>query len=144
VLPGTVAVVVPALLVGDAEVAGWRAAAGGVVLACGLGLFAWTVSLFVRIGRGTLAPWDPTRRLVIAGPYRYVRNPMITAVLFVLVGEALLFESVAIAVWAALFVAVNTLWFLVYEEPDLQERFGEEYREYRRRVPRWLPRFRRR
>ena len=144
VLPGTVTVVVPALLVDDADLSLVRAATGGLVVAAGLTLFAWTLSLFVRIGRGTLAPWDPTRRLVVAGPYRHVRNPMITAVLAVLVGEAVLFGSAAIAVWSAVVFAVNWLWFVLHEEPGLERRFGEEYRAYRRAVPRWLPRFRRR
>jgi len=143
VLPGTVSVVVPALLVDEVDVSWIRGVAGVLLIACGLALFAWTVSLFVRIGRGTLAPWDPTRRLVAAGPYRYVRNPMITAVLTVLVGEAVLFASAALAVWCALFFAINSLWFVLYEEPGLERRFGADYREYRRRVPRWLPRFRR-
>jgi len=143
VLPGTVTVVVPALLVDEVDVSWIRGVAGVLLIACGLALFAWTVSLFVRIGRGTLAPWDPTRRLVAAGPYRYVRNPMITAVLTVLVGEAVLFASAALAVWCALFFAINSLWFVLYEEPGLERRFGADYREYRRRVPRWLPRFRR-
>ena len=142
-LPGTVSVVVPALLVDEVDVSWIRGVAGVLLIACGLALFAWTVSLFVRIGRGTLAPWDPTRRLVAAGPYRYVRNPMITAVLTVLVGEAVLFASAALAVWCALFFAINSLWFVLYEEPGLERRFGADYREYRRRVPRWLPRFRR-
>lgn len=142
-LPGTVTVVVPALLVDEVDVSWIRGVAGVLLIACGLALFAWTVSLFVRIGRGTLAPWDPTRRLVAAGPYRYVRNPMITAVLTVLVGEAVLFASAALAVWCALFFAINSLWFVLYEEPGLERRFGADYREYRRRVPRWLPRFRR-
>jgi protein-S-isoprenylcysteine O-methyltransferase Ste14 len=68
---------------------------------------------------------------------------MITAVLAVLVGEAALFGSVALAVWAAVVFAVNWLWFVLHEEPGLERRFGDEYRDYRRRVPRWLPRFRR-
>ena len=67
----------------------------------GFALWVWTVRLFARIGRGTLAPWDPTERLVVEGPYAHVRNPMITGVLAVLLGEALIFGSTAIAIWAA-------------------------------------------
>jgi protein-S-isoprenylcysteine O-methyltransferase Ste14 len=89
-LPGAVAVVAPGLLVwGYGVNFGWWSAIGALVLVAGLALFAWTVALFVQIGRGTLAPWDATRRLVVEGPYRYVRNPMITAVLTILLGEAL-------------------------------------------------------
>jgi protein-S-isoprenylcysteine O-methyltransferase Ste14 len=150
-LPGTVSLAVPAviLIVGDGPSIGWRldgaAAALPVLLglgliAAGLSLWIWTVRLLARIGRGTLAPWDPTRRLVVAGPYRYVRNPMISAVLCVLLGEATLFGSPALLVWFGAFFAINWVGFAVYEEPGLVRRFGDEYREYRRNVPRWLPR----
>jgi len=118
-----------------------RRAAVGVPLVCaGLALWLWTVRLFARIGRGTLAPWDPTERLVVEGPYAHVRNPMITAVLAVLVGEALVFGSTAIAIWAAAFAVVNHVFFLAYEEPSVERRFGDEYRRYKRNVPRWIPR----
>jgi protein-S-isoprenylcysteine O-methyltransferase Ste14 len=103
-LPGVVTLVVPAaiLVALDAPDVGWgldgAAAALPVLLGLGLigagvALWTWTVRLFARIGKGTLAPWDPTQRLVVAGPYRHVRNPMITAVLSVLLGEAALFGS---------------------------------------------------
>src|SRR5262245_47097586 len=74
-------------------------AGGGVVFVVGFSLFAWCVSLFARVGQGTLAPWDPTRRLVALGPYRYVRNPMITGVLTMLIGESLFFGSLTLAYW---------------------------------------------
>ena len=137
-LPGTVTIVVPALLVDDADVT-WLAIPGAALIAAGLAMWAWTVRLFAQIGKGTLAPWDPTQHLVVAGPYRLVRNPMITAVLAVLAGEALLFGSWAIAIWAAVFFIVNWAWFVGVEEPGLEERFGDEYRAYKRDVPRWLP-----
>ena len=134
--------VVPAVLLatgeGDFDL---RRAGVGVPLVCaGLALWLWTVRLFARIGRGTLAPWDPTERLVVEGPYAHVRNPMITAVLAVLVGEALVFGSTAIAIWAAAFAVVNHVFFLAYEEPSVERRFGDEYRRYKRNVPRWIPR----
>lgn len=138
-LPFLAVVVVP-LLIADLEPGPAPAAvAGALLIAFGLSLFVWTVTLFARIGRGTLAPWDPTRRLVVAGPYRYVRNPMITAVGTILLGEAALLASPAVLVWAAAFFAVNSIWFVLVEEPGLRERFGEEYAEYARRTPRWLP-----
>jgi len=141
-LPGTVTIVVPAviLLTGDGPVFRWWGVVVGVpLIAVGLVLWAWTVRLFARIGEGTLAPWDPTQHLVAEGPYRVVRNPMITAVLAVLLGEAALFGSLALLIWAAGFFVANHAWFLVYEEPGLEERFGEEYRAYKAEVPRWLP-----
>jgi protein-S-isoprenylcysteine O-methyltransferase Ste14 len=113
---------------------------GAALIVCGLALWAWTVRLFARIGRGTLAPWDPTRRLVVEGPYAYVRNPMITAVLAMLLGEAVLLGSPAVVTWFAVFLAINAVYFPLVEEPGLERRFGEEYREYKRHVPRWIPR----
>jgi protein-S-isoprenylcysteine O-methyltransferase Ste14 len=110
------------------------------LIGAGVALWTWTVRLFARIGKGTLAPWDPTQRLVVAGPYRHVRNPMITAVLSVLLGEAALFGSPVLLAWFGAFFAINWVGFLVYEEPGLERRFGEEYSEYKRHVPRWLPR----
>lgn len=115
-------------------------AGGALLLLGGVALFAWCVALFARVGKGTLAPWDPTRRLVVTGPYRHSRNPMITAVATVLAGEALVARSPRLVAWLALFVLVNQLYFMLVEEPGLADRFGEEYRRYRRAVPRWLPR----
>ena len=114
--------------------------AGAALIATGLALMHRTISLFARAGEGTLAPWDPTRRLVVRGPYGYVRNPMITGVLCILLGETALFGSIGILVWAVLFVAINAVWFPLVEEPGLRQRFGEEYETYRRQVPRWIPR----
>src|SRR4051794_1718316 len=112
--------------------------AGALLLLAGFGLFAWCVALFGRVGQGTLAPWDPTQRLVAVGPYRYMRNPMITGVLSMIAGEALLLGSRAVAVWGATFLVINQVYFLVLEEPGLERRFGDGYRHYRTAVPRWL------
>ena len=103
-------------------------------------LWAWCVWLFARVGRGTLAPWDPTRRLVAIGPYRYVRNPMISGVLAMLLAAALFFGSVALLGWTAAFWLICHVYFLASEEPGLRRRFGEDYRRYAANVPRWLPR----
>ena len=141
-LPGTVTIVVPAvvLLTGDGPVFRWWGLVVGVpLITVGVALWAWTVRLFARVGEGTLAPWDPTQHLVAEGPYRVVRNPMITAVLAVLLGEAALFGSLALLIWAAGFFVANHAWFVVVEEPGLEQRFGDEYRAYKADVPRWLP-----
>ncbi len=114
--------------------------AGGLLVIGGVVLFSWCVTLFARIGRGTLAPWDPTKELVTTGPYRYVRNPMISGVAAILLGEALVFRSVPLAGWFLIFVMVNHLYFLISEEPGLERRFGASYDDYRQRVPRWIPR----
>jgi protein-S-isoprenylcysteine O-methyltransferase Ste14 len=116
---------------------------GAAVFAAGLFLFIWSVTLFARVGQGTLAPWDPTRRLVAVGPYRYVRNPMISAVAAMLLAEAVFFGSAILGSWCILFVVVNQVYFLRSEEPGLERRFGAAYNQYRREVPRWLPRRRR-
>ena len=149
-LPGMVAVVIPAAIVAVAGTAvGWGlegawavlpVAAGALLTAAGAALWYVTVRLFAGEGEGTLAPWDPTRKLVVRGPYRYVRNPMITGVLLVLLGEAALLGSVGILAWAAVFFTVNAIWFPLVEEPGLVRRFGGDYDEYGRNVPRWLPR----
>ena len=143
-LPGTVALVIPALIVwlGGADIEPVTGAIGALLIGIGLALVAWTVWLFARVGRGTLAPWDPTSRLVVAGPYRHVRNPMITGVGTILAGQALLFRSWGIAIALAVFALVNAIYFPLVEEPGLRRRFGAEYEEYCARVPRWLPRVR--
>lgn len=112
---------------------------GGVLLALGLSLFFYTVFLFNFIAKGTLAPWSPKEKLVIQGPYRYCRNPMITGVLLILIGEALIFHSTGILIWALTFFGINTLYFIFFEEPELSEKFGEGYQEYKQQVPRWIP-----
>ena len=108
----------------------------------GLTLFISSLRRFADDGKGTLAPWDPPRRLVINGPYRYVRNPMISGVVLLLVGEALLLRSLPLAVWAAAFAALNAVYLPFVEEPMLRARFGESYATYCANVPRLIPRLR--
>lgn len=115
---------------------------GAVFFLAGFALFVWCLGLFARVGQGTLAPWDPTRKLVAVGPYAYVRNPMITSVLTMLLGEALFLGSTVVAGWALVFFAINHAYFILSEEAGLEHRFGESYREYKNRVPRWIPRLR--
>jgi protein-S-isoprenylcysteine O-methyltransferase Ste14 len=142
ILPITALVLVPLWIQPDWHAAASPQFAGGLVLMlAGLVVMAVTVASFIRIGRGTLAPWSPTSRLVIVGMYAYVRNPMILGVLGVLLGEALAFNSCRILAWALAFFAINTLYFHFLEEPGLEKRFGEEYRRYKQHVPRWIPRF---
>ncbi len=151
-LPFLAAAVIPWLLLtfvgasdhqwSDAVIAWLPRTIGVVLFLAGFLLFSWCLSLFYRIGKGTLAPWDPTQNLVAVGPYRFVRNPMITGVASMLVGEALFWGSSRIGFWASLFVAINHVYFVVAEEPGLEKRFGEGYRIYKSKVPRWLPRLR--
>jgi protein-S-isoprenylcysteine O-methyltransferase Ste14 len=115
---------------------------GVLIFAAGFGLFVATVFLFATRGRGTLAPWDPPSRLVIFGPYRYVRNPMIAGVILVIVAESLVFRSLSLAEWAAAFLVLNAIYFPLIEEPGLERRFGDAYRQYKRHVRRFIPRVR--
>src|SRR6476620_1155023 len=97
--------------------------AGSILVLIGLMIMVVCISAFIRIGRGTLAPWSPTKKLVITGLYRYVRNPMIFGVLIALIGEAFGLRSLNILIWAASFFIINTVYFIVYEEPNLEDRF---------------------
>ncbi|HJL73185.1 MAG TPA: isoprenylcysteine carboxylmethyltransferase family protein [Nitrospinaceae bacterium] len=116
------------------------AISGGVLVACGLVICWVTVSLFTDHGEGTPAPFAPPKKLVVIGFYRYMRNPMMTGVWCVLTGEAIFFKSPGIALWFMIFFAGCMALIPLWEEPDLEKRFGESYREYKKKVPRWIPR----
>jgi protein-S-isoprenylcysteine O-methyltransferase Ste14 len=141
-VPGTVAGLVPYLLA-PLPPRPWRGApwfAGLLVVAVGLALFLECVWQFGWRGRGTPLVVDPPVKLVAAGPYRWVRNPMYWGVLLILVGEALLYRSWAVALYACAFLLVVHLFVVLYEERTLARRFGDSYLEYRRAVHRWIPR----
>ena len=113
---------------------------GGILVIVGLYIIWITVSLFTDHGKGTPAPYSPPKILVAIGIYRYVRNPMMIGVWCVLVGEANLFMSGGILIWFLIFFIGSILFVTLWEEGDLERRFGESYREYKRKVPRWIPR----
>lgn len=113
---------------------------GVLLIIAGAFLLARCIQLFDRIGKGTLAPWNATQRMVITGPYRYVRNPMISGVLAVLLGESLFFQSPSLLLWFLVFLIGNHIYFIKSEEPGLEARFGHEFVVYKRNVPRWIPR----
>ncbi len=152
ILPGTALVFVPAAILWATAGSAWAAAPASyrdwefwlalLLLLPGLVLAAWTVRLFLSKGEGTPAPWDPPRKLVVRGPYRHVRNPMITGVLVMLLAEAVWFRSGLLAAWMALFFLANAVYFRLSEETGLERRFGEDYRLYKAQVPRWIPRLR--
>jgi len=153
ILPGTVLVFIPTAILLLVDGTGFAADfqtpaevtfyAAGMLLAAGGYLSIKTVGLFTAFGEGTPAPWDPPQKLVILGPYRYVRNPMITGVILALLGECILFNSWLIFLWTLVFLAGNMMYMPLVEEKGLAARFGDPYREYRDRVPRWVPRFER-
>jgi len=151
ILPGTALVYVPALLVWLTRGTGFAAhyppgstlqwLAALPFAAAGLALMIWTMQLFAsQGGGGTPAPWQPVENFIVSGPYRHVRNPMIIGVNLFLTAEALLLGSWPIFAWMVAFVIVNTIYFALSEEPQLEKRFGQPYADYKRNVPRWLPR----
>ena len=152
ILPGTALVFVPGLLLWLTHEGPYGATPAGpgsarfwigiALAAVGLALAAWTVRLFLRVGQGTPAPWDPPKRLVVRGPYRHVRNPMISSVLMMLGAEALVLASWPVAAWMLAFFLINAIYFPLSEEKGLEKRFGEDYRIYRKNVRRWIPRLR--
>jgi protein-S-isoprenylcysteine O-methyltransferase Ste14 len=116
-------------------VAAWEAVP---VIAAGTALYVWCVWNFASVGRGTPGPWDAPSRVVAAGPYRWVRNPIYLAALLVVLGQAWLFLSLPLLAYAAAMAIVFHLFVIGYEERTLGHRFGPDYLEYRRTVPRWL------
>ncbi|MEA2604806.1 MAG: hypothetical protein QOF89_5798 [Acidobacteriota bacterium] len=147
-LPATVTLVVPAFILSgrSADPVAWvpanplSLAAGVGVIGCGLALVFVTIRQFATVGHGTLAPWDPPKHLVVEGVYRHVRNPMISGVVLILIGEVLIFRSAGLFRWALGFLVVNLTYIPLLEEPVLERRFGDEYRQYKQHVPRWIPR----
>jgi len=117
-------------------------AVGALLLLLGLALFASSFYQIVTRERGPLAPWDPPSRLVVRGAYRFVRNPMISGVTLILFGEALVLQSVPHGIWAVAFLLLTIIYVSFLDEPQLEARFGDEYRRYRRHVSRFLPRLR--
>lgn len=116
-----------------------RTAGGGALFVAGIGLWAVCLDHFVRLGRGTPFPLDAPRGLVTTGPFGVIRNPIMAAELAVIWGEALYFSALGVALYALLATLAGHLVVTRIEEPELCERFGEEYNAYHLRVPRWLP-----
>jgi protein-S-isoprenylcysteine O-methyltransferase Ste14 len=143
-LPFMVIVVIPLLILSRTGFLTRISVASFIVglgfIALGLTLMYHTISLFVTVGKGTLAPWMPTERLVVRGIYRHVRNPMITGVLCVLLGEVRLFTSYPLLLWLLCFLLLNMIYIPFFEEPGLERRFGDDYKLYKENVPRWIPR----
>jgi protein-S-isoprenylcysteine O-methyltransferase Ste14 len=141
ILPVTILIIVPLAIESNISIKHISALLLGLlIIAAGLHIMIKTISVFIKTGKGTLAPWSPTKKLITDGLYRFVRNPMILGVLIVLTGESISVLSLNIFVWTLIFFIVNNIWFLLYEEPGLQKKFGKEYIEYKKNVPRWIPR----
>ena len=114
ILPITVLILVPLYIETNISIHNIPALLTGLFIMCmGLYIMTMTISTFIRIGKGTLAPWSPTRKLVIGGMYGHVRNPMIMGVLIVLIGESIAILSMNIFIWAVIFFIINNLFFYV-------------------------------
>jgi protein-S-isoprenylcysteine O-methyltransferase Ste14 len=141
VAPGTVAVLMPLLIAGDEPSAtGGALAVALVLLGLGASIYAWCVWDFASYGRGTPAPIDAPKRLVIRGLYRFTRNPMYLGVLTVILGWAVFFEAASVACYAVIVSACFHTFIRLYEEPHLTREFGGQYSAYTAQVGRWLPR----
>ena len=112
---------------------------GMIIGVAGAAVALWCIFTFASIGRGTPAPFDPPRRLVIQGPYHFVRNPMYIGAGLALASAALFYESLPLLGYTGLFFLVTHLFVVWYEEPTLQQTFGQEYEVYCRQVKRWWP-----
>lgn len=115
---------------------------GLLCIGFGAALLAACILEFARSGTGTLSPVDPPRHLVVRGLYQYVRNPMYLGVTTIVLGEALLTQSRALAVYCAMWVLGVNVFVIGYEEPTLRRLFGASYEEYTQQVDRWIPRCR--
>jgi protein-S-isoprenylcysteine O-methyltransferase Ste14 len=143
VAPGVVTGLVPWLITGwqaGSTHPAWLATIGGVITAAGCGVLLHAFARFALEGQGTPAPPAPPERLVIGGMYRYVRNPMYLALQLILIGQVLLLDRPVLLLYAVGVAAMTVAFVRWYEEPALTRRYGEQYEQYRRQVPRWLPR----
>jgi len=118
----------------------WLRLPGLILLVGGAVLVLWCLAAFSWEGKGTPAPFDAPRQVVVTGPYRYVRNPMYLGAMLIILGVALMLRSPSAVGVAVCFITLAHLFVLVYEEPALKAQFGESYSEYKRSVNRWLPR----
>ena len=142
--PGLVVGLFPYLIAGDKfkivfhQPFGILQFAGIIIFLAGVALMLYCIYYFAIEGRGTLSPADPTKNLVVHGPYQFSRNPMYIGVMLILISEGIFFSSVTLWIYAAIvFIAFN-IFIVLHEEPRLEEDFGTEYQQYRKSVRRWL------
>jgi len=115
-------------------------AAGIAATASGAALVVWCILSFAILGRGTPLPLDPPRRLVVRGPYRYVRNPMYLGAGLALAGAAMYYQTAALLAYLSVFLLLTHITVVLYEEPTLRQTLGQDYDAYCRQVHRWWPR----
>ena len=146
-VPGTVTIYVPRRILlsrsgNDVLPIGPLRYLGAALLAAGAAVYLWCAWDFATAGRGTPAPIDSPRSLVVRGLYRHVRNPMYIGILLLLAGEAMLFQSRSLLGYTGIVFLFFFLFVVAYEEPALARKFGTDYELYCDRVPRWIPRLR--
>jgi len=158
IVPGTVAVLIPRWLIGGYfrpparvltsigwTMVGWTmivcAMIGGALIVIGAAIYFRCAWEFAVRGLGTPAPIAPTKFLVTTALHRYVRNPMYIGVFLAILGQGIFFRSAHVAEYAIAMICIAHVFVLTYEEPTLHRQFGESYDEYRRTVPRWIPKF---
>jgi protein-S-isoprenylcysteine O-methyltransferase Ste14 len=122
------------------SLAAWTPVLGIALMAVGGTLAFACIATFITRGEGTPAPFDPPRKFVAAGPYKFVRNPMYSCGFIVLLGFGLYEQSPAILLFTLPWILLAHLFVIVYEEPHLHATFGTPYDTYCRLVHRWLPR----
>ncbi len=140
-VPGTVTILIPRWLRAaetSAPTGSFRYL-GFIPIAIGVAIYIWCAREFATFGRGTPVVFDPPKKLVARGLYRFARNPMYIGVLSILFGEAMLFTSLRLAGYAAIVALIFHTFVVFYEEPALQKQFGESYRSYFAQTPRWFP-----
>ena len=141
--PGTVAGYIPLALLrtGPQVQTGFLSYLAFLLWPIGLAMLIWCFWDFVQKGRGTPAPIEPPKELVVSGLYNYVRNPMYVGVLLVIIGHFLWFGYWNLLIYAVLVFLGFSAFVIFYEEPTLRQKFGAAYEEYLKRVPRWIPQF---
>jgi protein-S-isoprenylcysteine O-methyltransferase Ste14 len=141
-VPGTAGVLIPLRMAArpiPAPTGAPWSIIGLALLAAGAAGYFWCLWEFAVTGRGTPAPIDPPRHLVVRGPYRFVRNPIYISAVAVVLGWAAYFHSTEVLLYAVALAGAFHFFVIAYEEPTLQQMFGESYTHYRQTVPRWLP-----
>ena len=142
--PGIVAGFAPYLILGRRFNEAWKSSFTAFqylaifIFALGMVILLYCIGMFAIKGKGTLAPVDPTKKLVVAGLYKFTRNPMYIGVMLMLIGESIFFRSGGLLIYAILVFTLFNLFIIVHEEPRLRSDFGAEYQEYMSRVRRWL------
>jgi len=144
IVPGTVAILVPYRILSSPGASGTLAIVGFryfglLVIPVGALIYFWCAWDFTFAGKGTPAPIDPPKELVVRGLYKYVRNPMYVGVLSLIAGQAIWFESIQLLAYAAFAFLLMHAFVMLYEEQALKRKFGESYARYHDSVPRWIP-----